>query len=541
MRTGSIGRYLGALAGVVTLTMAGAATAQAAWPGARFVLEQCDPALPGGGVPVSEHGFNPIFAPYQNCAAPGGSIGLVDTQPISEQPGVLWVAVPTTPKGFVESMTITAVESGIESDGLGYSHVMENGFPGPVPEATRIFPVHSEPVFEILGNTGATSLGIYMTCGVQGVTCQPGPTIGVHYIAATEVDPTPPTIAGLTGTALSGATLRGHQTLAGEASDVGGGLTSLSVLVNGLQVPPVVTGACAVAQVSNRSTYGTVTWTPSPCPPKLTGAWTLDTSAYPFHDGANTIAVCASDFATIGNPNTTCSPAKTVTVDNSCTESPVPGGDELSAQFAQSNAETVTVGYGSGAEVSGTLRDDAGDPISGATLCVKSQTLGIDPSPAPVGTVKTDAEGRFAYAVPAGPNRELMVGYRHDAFQLARSVRYYAHTAPTLVANPPKLENGGRVKLWGLLPQPGAEDRVVVLQANVVGSRRWITFRRATTDAHGHFQAGYRFHSTTRKTTYRFRAIVPRQDHYPYEEGHSEPASVLVHPHRRHHHRRSHR
>jgi hypothetical protein len=83
---------------------------------------------------------------------------------------------------------------------------------------------------------------------------------------------------------------------------------------------------------------------------------------------------------------------------------------------------------------------------------------------------------------------------------------------------------------------------VVILQANIVGSRRWITFRRATTDEAGRFKAGYRFHSTTRKTRYRFRAIVPRQDHYPYVEGHSKPASVLVHPRRhRHHHRRSHR
>ncbi len=522
--------------------LAGPMTAQAAAPGARFVFEQCDSALPGGAVPGSEHEFSNAFSPFQNCAAQGGWIGLIESEPVSATFGALYVSIPATPGGFVETETLTAVQSGIgpgdPGDPLHFSHINENGFPGPAPEETRIFHMHEAAT--LLGWNGG-SLEIRMSCDANVGSCGPGPFIGAHYVAATEVDPTPPVIMAPTGTALSGAVLRGHQTLDGEASDVGGGLTSLSVLVNGLQMPPAVTGACASAQVSNRSTYGTVTWTPSPCPPKLTGAWTLDTTAYPFHDGANTIAVCASDFATLGNANTTCSPAKTVSVDNSCTESPVPGGDELSAQFAQSNAETVTVGYGSGAEVSGTLRDDAGDPISGATLCVKSQTLGIDPAPAPVGTVKTDAEGRFAYAVPAGPNRELMVGYRHDAFQLARSVRYYAHTAPTLVANPPKLENGGRVKLWGLVPQPGAEGRVVVLQANVVGSKRWITFRRATTDAHGHFQAGYRFHSTTRKTTYRFRAIVPRQDHYPYEEGHSDPVSVLVHPHRRHHHRRSHK
>jgi len=121
-----------------------------------------------------------------------------------------------------------------------------------------------------------------------------------------------------------------------------------------------------------------------------------------------------------------------------------------------------------------------------------------------------------------------MLGYRHDAFQVAHDVRYYAHAAPSLAAGPPRVENGQAVHLWGTLPGPAADGRVVILQANVLGSRRWITFRRATTDDAGKFKAAYRF-----------RAIVPRQDHYPYVEGHSAPASVLVHPHRRHHHRRS--
>jgi hypothetical protein len=79
----------------------------------------------------------------------------------------------------------------------------------------------------------------------------------------------------------------------------------------------------------------------------------------------------------------------------------------------------------------------------------------------------------------------------------------------------------------------------VILQASVVGSKRWITFRRATTDAEGNFAAGYRFRSTTRPTDYRFRAVVPVQDHYPYVEGHSKPVTVAVRPHRRRHHPRS--
>ena len=105
--------------------------------------------------------------------------------------------------------------------------------------------------------------------------------------------------------------------------------------------------------------------------------------------------------------------------------------------------------------------------------------------------------------------------------------------------DPAELRDGGKIDLTGWLPQPSAASRVVIVQANVVGSKRWITFRRSTTGPRGAFKASYRFHSTTRKTEYRFRAIVPAQDDYPYVEGHSKPVSVLVRPHRRrHHHRR---
>jgi hypothetical protein len=69
---------------------------------------------------------------------------------------------------------------------------------------------------------------------------------------------------------------------------------------------------------------------------------------------------------------------------------------------------------------------------------------------------------------------------------------------------------------------------VIVLQANVVGSSRWVTFRRATTDREGLFSAAYRFNSTTRTTGYRFRAVVPSQDGYPWVQGHSKPVRVRV-------------
>jgi hypothetical protein len=178
--------------------------------------------------------------------------------------------------------------------------------------------------------------------------------------------------------------------------------------------------------------------------------------------------------------------------------------------------------------VTGELADNAGDAISGATICVEVQTQGSRQAPKPVATETTDARGRFAYKVPPGPNRKVLIGYRRDTFQVARSVNYFAHARPTISLSKAHVEGGGAIKIRGHLPGGRAAGRVVVLQASALHSNRWFTFRRATTDSAGVFHSHYRFDATTQTTTYRIRAEVPRQKGYPWENGHSRPALVVV-------------
>jgi hypothetical protein len=525
---------VGVIPALLLLMATSGGTAAAQVPGARFVYETCDPTLTAGNPPPFTF-KNPNGGGMEvvaDCAVPGGALGILETGGANGDPSWIEIGVPETPGGFVETETITAL--GVDwAEGNGPSHVYTDGFPPPDGrEWTQTFPQHSQR--ELFFGSGG-SFDMALDCNA-GQACNTGAGVYVHYIAATEVDPTPPVVAPPSGTLLAGGVLRGHQTISTQATDVGGGVSAVSVLVNGMPGAPAVAGTCAVGSVDNRSVFGTVALSPTPCPPALPAAWTLDTSAYPFHDGSNTVSVCASDLATVGLPNTTCTPPRTVEVDNSCTESPVAGGEDLSAQIGGSGGEEVTVGYGSEAQVTGSLTDAGGQPVAGATICVKSATIGLEPTPQPVGTAKTDSGGQFTYQVPPGPDRELVLGYRHDSFQVGRSVRYLAHAKPTLAADRTKMRNGAQVKLYGSLPQPEAAARVVVLQANVVGSKRWITFRRAATGPKGNFGAAYRFHATTRKTHYRFRAVVPTQDHYPYVEGHSEPVTVTVRPDRRGHH-----
>jgi hypothetical protein len=493
----------------------------------KFVYELCDSALPGGNSPPASFVVNPgvPLTPFNTCAQPGGAIGITETGPTAATFAYWSVGVPNTPGGFVESVTLSAAAGGL-GPGNDHTFAYESGWPANNNgESRRIFGVASAPGFLSSGG----GFNILMNCnGNYAPGCSAGPTVWAHYIAATEVDLKPPTLSAPQGSLLAGGVLRGHQELGAEATDEGGGLGKVEISVNGLPAGQPSVANCNLARVKNPSYEGTVAVSVTPCPAKLKGSWVLNTAAFPFHDGANTVEVCATDFSTLTEPNKSCSAPATVTVNNSCTESPVVGGQVISAQFAGTHDEQITVPYDHAAKVTGELADTAGDTIAGATICVQMQTEGSHRGLHPVAAVRTDANGRFTYKVPAGPNRKVLLGYRHDSFQVARAIRYYARARPTIHLSRGSVGAGGVIRIAGKVPGRRGGGRVVVLQASALHSRRWFTFLHATTSPEGRFHSRYRFDATTRTTTYRIRAVVPRQHGYPWEAGHSTPALVVV-------------
>jgi hypothetical protein len=513
------------LALLVAVTALAPAGAGAQTAGARFTYELCDSALPGGAPPSAELHTQKAYGEYQGCAGPGGGIGITQTGQVTEGPAWLELGVPATPGGYVESGTLTASLSNLQPSATGHAVVPEGWPPDNGGEQPRYFLVNAtEPTCLFLCANG-WGFDVTLTCSA---TCEPGASIGVHYIAATEVDPHPPLVSKVEGPLLAGGVLRGHQPLTATASDEGGGVSVVEALVNGTVAPGAVPGSCAVAEVKNSSHEGLAAYSPTPCPASLLGSWDLNTAEYPFHEGANTAQVCASDFATVGPPNTTCSPPQTVEVNNSCTESPVVGGQNLSAGIQGVTGEAVTVPFEQPTVVTGDLTSNAGEPISGATICVQSQVQESGTEPATVATATTDADGNFSYEVPPGPNRRLLLGYRHDAFQVGKTLEVNSHAKPTIELGRGRIRRGGKIKITGSLPGLNAAGRVVVLQASSLHGTRWLTFRKATTGPVGGFRAAYRFGATPSTTTYRMRAVVPRQAGYPYEPGHSTPARIKV-------------
>ena len=516
---------------ICSLTMA---PGQASAGPSRYVFEMCDSVLPGGGVEGIVYGAHPrgLFSSENTCSQPGGALILRQGAINPGDGGSTTWAIPIAPPagGALESVTITGAACGATEPSIWSPGWISP--PSAWPEPNCGADVRS---FRLVNDFKA--FFVELKC-VNGIApngqpenrCPGGPWVYAHYIATTVIDPSPPTLGAPGGSLLSPGIKRGRQGISVALGDVGGGLAGASVLVNGQAAAEPEAFECNVAAADNPSVLGTVAAEITPCPTNGEAGWIIDTAAYPFRDGPNSVRICASDFATVSDPNTSCSAPQAVAVDNSCSESPVGGGEVLSAQFERSNSQEVTVGYGRPAVITGRLANDAGDAIRGAKLCVKMATIGVDERPANVGSTLTDAEGRYRYEVPPGPNREVTLGYRHDSLQVARDVRYYAHAGPSLKVSSRRVENGDRVRFWGQLPGPLNVGRVVILQAGTVGSKRWITFRKASAKAHGVFRAGYRFGSTTRRTRYKFRALVPSQTGYPWVAGRSAPVRVLVRP-----------
>jgi Prophage tail fibre N-terminal len=520
--------FIGLLA--VALTMASAAKANA-----RFVYETCDPAIPGGNPPTySFHEPNAEGGNYQlfqSCATPGGSIGEVQS-PKQVLPGAtaeLKLFIPPTPGGWIESLTLTA-NAGEYHGNAGF--VYEPHWPvAGTGDNPRYFFLRSQPVVEPVTTpwTNGATFEVRLECG--GAECPPGGAYeDAHFISALEVDPTAPTITSVEGPLVGGGALRGHQSIKAQASDVGGGVRSLELKVNGISMAGTALGACSIAYVENLSYKGIAAFSPTPCPPTLSDAWDVDTSAPPFQNGPNSIQVCASDFATKELPNTGCSAPRTIEVDNTCPESPVAGGADLDASFDRSGSEDLTVKFGSETKISGELTNGTGAGVPGATICLQVQPAETATAAQTVGTVTTDSEGKFTMEVRPGADRHLLIGYRHDSFQLSKTLSLGTRARPTLELSRRKIRGGEKVKITGKLPKPRPGGRVLVLQGSSAKGAAWLTFKKVTTGSRGRFKTRYRFTRPRRRTTFRIRAVSPAQAGYEYQPGASKVSRITVRP-----------
>lgn len=318
-------------------------------------------------------------------------------------------------------------------------------------------------------------------------------------------------------------TLTGSKSLSFSATDRGGGIAAVGLIVDGAE---------RAAQPADpldlrcRSPYTLLV----PCPRSVTATIPLDTAS--LSDGPHQVAAFATDVS----GNRRASAQFTITTRNAS----FPNGGQatraarLSVNLTTANGRRIAhpIAYGNRAQLRGRLVSSAGTPIASARIELDAKST----RPGSVSEVRyatTDADGRFVYHVPAGPSRVINVGYR--AFTLDAG---YAATATatirfragaTLAVSPKTLHNGHVVTFRGrLLGGPQRQDASMVLYALAGRGRIPVTTLRASSN--GHFSFRYRFRTVSSRAVFRFEVQVESRPSYPYSAGRSNRARVVVLP-----------
>jgi hypothetical protein len=191
----------------------------------------------------------------------------------------------------------------------------------------------------------------------------------------------------------------------------------------------------------------------------------------------------------------------------------------------------LQVGFGKTVMLEGRLATAIGAPRSGAAVEVRERVNLPHAEWRQVATLTTSGAGAFTFRATSGPARTVRFDYPGTATTRATSseVALRVGAGITLGTSRRKLRNGQAVILRGRLLDASlpSEGKLVALQAHT--TRGWRTFATARAQGErGSWSYRYRFTGTTSTARYAFRVVVPMESSYPYAEGRSPVARVLV-------------
>ena len=334
-----------------------------------------------------------------------------------------------------------------------------------------------------------------------------GAEVRVKRIALRLTDRVAPSL-GLAGTLFAAGSRRGVQAIEPSAIDVGAGVRRFLVQVNGEPVTAHTTSCRLSGRIALRL---------RPCPPQADASFAASTASPPFRQGPNLVRICAGDYAGTTAANRGCAERR-VRVDNLCPISDVADGATLRVHLRHPHRGTLA----------GRLLDSDGVGVGGASVCVAARDRIDAAAERVLATPVTAEDGRFRARIPRGPSRELRIAYwPSEAAALERLLDLRVHVHPRLAVRPSHpIRNGNRARFEVRLPAPENAKRHLRIQ--VRAGRRWLDLRTGRSNARGIYRARYRFHATTGRRTYAFRALVPKQRGYPYEAGQSRIRRVRV-------------
>lgn len=515
---------------VAALALAGAlATASRAQAG-QYVVDACNgwdsgapAAVPMG---LTAYGANTLFD--NNCGIGGGiRFSVFGNQLGAGLEGGLFLTVPADRPNVTISALWTAYDLQARSAG---SDAFFEVYGGAQRLSTVIFPpgagapaantpaIDQQPVLP----AGARDVHWNILCSTNAATNCVWPSPALYDLLKIRLfldESVNPTLTVTGGTLLGAGPRSGQQTITFDAADTDSGLAGVTVALD----------STVVAQASYACTF--TDW--SPCPRSQPDSLlTVDTTKVP--DGSHVLTVVARDAA--GNALTRS--AGTVTVANGAVPG-IPAGApngsgasrlaKLTARYTSTKRSSRRLRFGSRPSVKGTLVDERGNPIGGATIAILARERRSGAVAAPIATARTAADGAYSARLPGGPSRTITFAYTAfggDA-KAAATATLRATVAAVISAriSPRSVRAGERITLSGrlaLLPRRGVDVKVQARQGQT-----WRTIDEVRTARDGSFRWRYRFAATQARRAYAFRARVSSQV-YPFATGNSKPVLVRV-------------
>jgi hypothetical protein len=286
---------------------------------------------------------------------------------------------------------------------------------------------------------------------------------------------------------------------------------------------------------------------PQPCPTSLSGATVnMDSALLP--EGTHQIRVFIEDAA--GNQTLVIPPRNYYVPTRASTRaasSPLPAatngrGASRTAQLritAPGNRRLLSAGA---FRLAGRLLDTDSKPIAGAKLLVQTRTFlpkaATTQGPwGTVGEIVTDDHGVFRGRIPGGASQSLLVTYTAHPGDPSPSANAQTDLVVpaqvTVRAKRTRVRNGRSAVLSGRVSGPIPQGGVLVAM-EVREPGRWIpvatTRRWVRTRASGTFTLSYRFRSTFRPSTYRFRVVADEDSAFQYGRGASRAIDIHVRP-----------
>lgn len=381
----------------------------------------------------------------------------------------------------------------------------------------------------------ATSLSFRAGCFKRGTPCTlDGSGLAEYRISGLSItlnDTTPPEVTPAAAGLLAGGPQAGSAPVTVDASDAAGIRSVTLIDVTNPAAPVVVGGETYDPGVAGAVVTGTgrdCRYTQARACPVLQGEAVTPTA---LPAGTRQVLVRATDPA--GNSADAGPYRVEVTTPSNRGALNGAGATEtgkLTMGFTTTKRGSRTIDAGQRPTVSGTLTNEAGAPIAGATLVVA--TRDTDSSAyTPRTTVTTGADGRYRLQVAPPNSRYVRVSWASHQFdalpaavaQVKVRVRARAKlSAPRTVRVGPRFTLKGRLR--GVDPPKGVK---VIAQAYERG--RYRPFATASADSKGRFRIRQRlFNASSRGRTLRLRVRIVPTSGWPYTGGTSKTVKVRV-------------